>query len=228
MRQNLDVVILLIFILHIYLYLDHSVRKLVQNPEIKKKILFRSYVIKLKWLGIFNLEFMYDLVCLFIAIYELVTENNQVSRLLELVYLFKIYKIKVFHDRFLSYIIGTPFYIVYNVFYGLFILIIIVSYVGCAFFQIDKSLNNNNYEYPFLLWVNVSAWPNIINDGFDIQLLYAMYWSLGTASAAAYGNISASAPPDIIYNIFCLYFEGFLFGFYLSRIHSLPEILSKK
>jgi hypothetical protein len=55
-----------------------------------------------------------------------------------------------------------------------------------------------------------------------------MYWSLGTASSAAYGNVSAAAPEDIIYNIICLYFEGFLFGFYLSRIHSLPEILSKK
>lgn len=134
----------------------------------------------------------------------------------------------LFHDRFLSYIIGTPFYVVYNVFYGLFILIIIVSYVGCAFFQIDKFLNTPSYPFPELLWVNVSAWPDIIDDGFNIQLLYSMYWSLGTASSAAYGNVSASAPEDIIYNIVCLYFEGFLFGFYLSRIHSLPEILSKR
>jgi hypothetical protein len=72
------------------------------------------------------------------------------------------------------------------------------------------------------LWVQDSAWPTIIEDGFHIQLLYTMYWSLGTASSAAYGNVAAAAPEDIIYNIICLYFEGFLFGFYLSRIHSLP------
>lgn len=143
-------------------------------------------------------------------------------------YLFKVYKIILFHNSFLAYIIGTPFYLLYNIFYGLFILIIIVSYVGCAFFALDRALNNSNYPQPQLLWVNNSAWPDIINDGFNIQLLYTMYWSLGTASSAAYGNISAGAPEDIIYNIICLYFEGFLFGFYLSRIHSLPEMLSRR
>jgi hypothetical protein len=112
-------------------------------------VLFQSYVIKLKWLSIFKTEFIYDIICLLIAIYEIIEQDSTpVSRLLELAYLLKIYKIKVFHDRFLSYIIGTPFYVVYNVFYGLFILIIIVSYVGCAFFQIDKVLNEQNYPYP--------------------------------------------------------------------------------
>jgi hypothetical protein len=102
------VTILFIFLLHIYLYLDHKVKKLVQNPEIKKKILFQSYVIKLKWLSIFNMEFMYDLLRLLIAIYELTSnDNNEAARWMELIYLLKIYKIKVFHDRFLSYIIGT-------------------------------------------------------------------------------------------------------------------------
>jgi hypothetical protein len=67
-----------------------------------------------------------------------------------------------------------------------------------------------------------SAWDNIINQSFGIQLEYTIYWSLGTASSAAYGNVAASAPQDVIFNIICLYFEGFLFGFYLSRIHSLP------
>jgi hypothetical protein len=51
------------------LYLDHKVRKLVLNPEIKKRILFRSYVVKLKWLNIINAEFIYDVLCLGIAIF---------------------------------------------------------------------------------------------------------------------------------------------------------------
>jgi hypothetical protein len=46
--------IVIIFFLHIYLYLDHKVKKLVENPEIKKKVLFRSYVVKLKWLNLVN------------------------------------------------------------------------------------------------------------------------------------------------------------------------------
>ena len=134
----------------------------------------------------------------------------------------------MFHDRFQNYIIGTSFYVVYNVFYGLFILLILVSYVGCIFYQIDHVLYNDDYQYPTLLWVNQSAWNDIIQDDFGVQLLYAIYWSIGTASASAYGDIAASAPPDVVYNILCLYFEGFLFGFYLSRIHSIPASIIQK
>jgi hypothetical protein len=165
-----------------------------------------------------------------LAIYEvLITNRSVVSLLLELIYLLKIYKIKKFNDRIQSYIIGTGFYLLYNVIYGLFILIILVSYVGCIFYLIDYLWYLSSYEYPELLWIYQSqSWNRIIDEGFGVQLLYSMYWSLGTASGAAYGNISASAPPDVIYNIFCLYFEGFLFGFYLSQIHSLPESISRK
>jgi hypothetical protein len=78
-----------------------------------------------------------------------------------------------------------------------------------------------------LLWIVSSAWDNIIEDSFNIQLLYTIYWSLGTASGAAYGNVAASSPPDVTFNIICLYFEGFLFGFYLSRIHTIPDEISR-
>ena len=39
------------------------------NPEISKRVLFRRYVVKLKWLSIVNTELIYDLVCLGIAIF---------------------------------------------------------------------------------------------------------------------------------------------------------------
>lgn len=184
----------------------------------------------MRWLNIVTPEFIYDVVCLGIAIYELSTESRSlVNLLLELVYLLKIYKIKIFNDRIQSYIIGTSFYIIYNVFYGLFILIILVSYVGCGFYLIDYLYYQSDYEYTELLWIsNSQAWANLIDYSFGVQLLYTMYWSLGTASSAAYGDISGSAPPDVVYNVLCLYFEGFLFGFYLSRIHSLPETISQK
>lgn len=142
-QQSVDIIIVLIFLLHVYLYLDHKVKKLVQNPEIKKKLLFQNRVIRLKWLSLITPELIYDLLCLVVALFELIKgEDSNFSRALELVYLAKVYKIKMFHDRFLGYIIGTPFYVIYNVFYGLFILIIIVSYVGCVFYQIDHTLYN--------------------------------------------------------------------------------------
>ena len=52
--KGVQSMIVIIFFLHIYLYLDHKVKKLVENPEIKKKVLFRSYVVKLKWLNLIN------------------------------------------------------------------------------------------------------------------------------------------------------------------------------
>ena len=177
-------------------------------------------------MNLLTAELLYDLLCLAVSIYELVQEeNSQLGRLLEIFYLAKIYKIKILHDRFQNYIIGTPFYVIFIVLYGLFILIILVTYVGCIFYQIDLILYRDNYAYPSLLWINQSAWDDIINSNFGVQLVYAIYWSVGTASSCAYGDISAAAPPDVLYNVLCLYFEGFLFGFYLSRIHSLPATM---
>jgi hypothetical protein len=49
-----------------------------------------------------------------------------------------------------------------------------------------------------------------------------MYWALGTASTAAYGDLSASEPYMVLFNIFALAFEGFLFGYYLNTMHSIP------
>ena len=84
-----------------------------------------------------------------IAIWEATNADRSLAAiLLELVYLLKIYKIKKFNDRIQSYIIGTGFYLLYNVLYGLFILIILVSYVGCIFYLIDYHYYQNNYEYP--------------------------------------------------------------------------------
>ena len=78
-----------------------------------------------------------------------------------------------------------------------------------------------------MLWINTSsAWAGILDSDFGIKLLYTLYWSLGTASAAAYGNVSATAPPDVLYNILCLYFEGFLFGFYISRLYFLADTVT--
>lgn len=68
-QNALDVSILIVFTLHVYLYLDHRVKKLVMNPEISKRVLFKRYVVKLKWLSILNTELIYDLVCLGIAIF---------------------------------------------------------------------------------------------------------------------------------------------------------------
>ena len=90
--------------------------------------------------------------------------------------------------------------------YGILILLVLASYVGCVFYIIDYQSYIQGYQYPDLLWIVNSAWSDIINSSFFLQLNYTMFWSLGTASGAAYGNVSASAPRDGLWNILCLYF----------------------
>ena len=55
-----------------------------------------------------------------------------------------------------------------------------------------------------------------------------MYWAIGTASTAAYGDISAADPPTVLWNVLCLAFEGFIFGFYLNSLHSIPNESKRK
>ena len=95
------------------------------------------------------------MVCLGVAIFKVIsTSDSLYAVLIELVYLGKFYKIKVFHDRFQKFIIGSTFFLIYKVLYGMFFLIILVSYVGCIFYQIDYILYIDNYKYQSLLWIN--------------------------------------------------------------------------
>ena len=90
-----------------------------------------------------------------VAILEFCSSSESLFlRLVALVYLGKLYKMIIFNYRFHRFIIGTAFFKVYNIVYGLFVLIILVSYVGCIFYQIDYILYVTNYEYQSLLWVN--------------------------------------------------------------------------
>lgn len=99
-QTTLEIMALVIFSMHIYLYLNYKAGKLVRNPEIQKKWLLQNKVIKLRWLNLITIELIYDVLCLGIAIYELIMPFRPgVALFLELVYLLKIYKIKKFNDR---------------------------------------------------------------------------------------------------------------------------------
>ena len=81
-QNTLDVVALVVFIMHIYLYLNYKVGKLVRNPEIQKKWLLQNKVIKLRWLNLVTIELIYDLICLGIAIYEVIITYRPVVAVL--------------------------------------------------------------------------------------------------------------------------------------------------
>lgn len=98
-----------------------------------------------------------------------------------------------------------------------------ISYIGSLFYGVDYYLYITGAQYPYLLWiVDTQAWEGIVFEPLFIQVEYALYWALGTASTAAYGDISASQPDVILVNILALAFEGFLFGFYINTMQSIP------
>jgi len=68
-QSVLDVLAVVVFTLHVYLYLNYKVGKLVRNPEIQKKWLLQNRVIQLRWLNLLTAELVYDVVCLAVAIY---------------------------------------------------------------------------------------------------------------------------------------------------------------
>lgn len=70
-----------------------------------------------------------------------------------------------------------------------------ISYVSSAFYSLDYLLYINDVPFSEFLWVtNMSTEPNAIDRPFVVQLLLANYWALGTASTAAYGDISGIQP----------------------------------
>lgn len=72
-----------IFSVHVYLYLNYKLGKLVRNPEIQKKLLFQNKVVKMKWFNLITLELIYDLLCLIISIFVLILDSTSlVARLL--------------------------------------------------------------------------------------------------------------------------------------------------
>ena len=129
----------------------------------------------------------------------------------------------------MSVVVGSSFYIPYKIFRTLLIVFMAIAYVGSLFYGIAYYLFTQNIPNQNLLWiVNTSALNDIVSYPFIIQLEYAMYWALGTASTAAYGDVSAAEPTIVLINIIALAFEGFLFGFYLNSMHSIPAEDSQK
>lgn len=126
-------------------------------------------------------------------------------------------------------IVGTSFYPFYKLIRTLLILFMVISYIGSIFYGIAYYLYISDSPHQNLIWiVSTPAIENCVDQPFIIQLQYAIYWAIGTASTAAYGDISAADPLDVLWNILALAFEGFIFGFYLDSMHSIPMDSKKK
>jgi hypothetical protein len=170
-------------------------------------------------------ELVYDIATFFLAVYAVLNVNHSLAeRIVELVFFFKIYKLIKFDLKCTYITIGTVWYPIYKVLRTLLIVFMVIAYIGSIFYAIDyNQYHYQTYQFEELLWiVNTPAISECVTRPFIIQLEYSVYWALGTASTAAYGDISAADPPDVLFNILCLAFEGFIFGFYLNSMHSIP------
>lgn len=171
-----------------------------------------------------TVEFAYDAICFILAIYEIVLiGQDRTEQIIEVIFIGKIYKLIKFDMKCIYILIGTWFYPIYKILRTLLILFMVISYVGSLFYGIAYLLYKQDVQYCFLLWIlDTGAITGLVEQPFLIQLEYSMYWALGTASTAAYGDISAAQPTLVLINILALAFEGFLFGFYLNSMHSIP------
>lgn len=216
-QTYIDTIVLILFIIHILLYFDEKFHEIMKNP----------YAII--WKKIITVEFIYDLMTVILAIYAVAAVKKSLGeRVVEVIFLFKIYKLVKFDQKAMYFVIGTDFYILYKVIRTLLIVFMAIAFVGSLFYGVAYIMYVQGINVDMLWIVNCGAISECVEQPFIIQLEYAMYWALGTASTAAYGDISATEPTVMIVNILALAFEGFLFGFYLNSMHSIPLENQKK
>lgn len=149
----------------------------------------------LKWYQkLITAQLIYDIICVLLAVGLVIVPNTSiVERRIQILFLGKIYKVVKLDIKSMNIVIGTSFYFVYKIIRTLLILAMVISYVGSMFYGIAYILYKQEIADQFLLWiVYTPAISQCVAKPFNIQLEYAMYWALGTASTAAYGDISAA------------------------------------
>ena len=108
------------------------------------------------------------------------------------------------------------FYLRWNIIYLVFrqILIVIISthYIGVIFFWVDYTVYSTNYygpSTPARCWIfTATAYSQLIFEPWYIWYIYSIYWSLGTMTTIAYGDITPKNPIDTV--------SSFLFRYTLS------------
>ena len=98
------------------------------------------------------------------------------------------------------------FYLKWNVVYIIFkqILVVLISthYIGVIFFAIDYYVYSNNLygpSTPARCWIyTAQAYTQLIWEPWYIWYLYSFYWSLGTMTTIAYGDITPTNPLDTV------------------------------
>lgn len=114
-----------------------------------------------------------------------------------MLFFIKVYKLILYDSKITFGMIGTVFYLPFRVFRSFMVILISVAVIGSIFYGVGYLIFiYGSYYESDLLWINTITFLNvpIVKSSFRDQLLYTMYWSMSTASTAAYGDISAGDP----------------------------------
>lgn len=92
--------------------------------------------------------------------------------------------------------------IVYLISRQIILVVISTHYIGVIFFSIDYYVYSTNYygpSTPNRCWIfTAQAYSQLIWEPWYVWYIYSFYWSLGTMTTIAYGDITPTNPIDTV------------------------------
>ena len=111
-----------------------------------------------------------------------------------------LYQIDIIYQKMLVFKLRVN--ILYLITRQIIIVLISTHYIGVIFFSIDYYIYKNNYygpSTPNRCWIFTStAYSQLIWEPWYMWYVYSFYWSLGTMTTIAYGDITPTNPIDTV------------------------------
>lgn len=105
------------------------------------------------WKKLVTLELIYDLFCVILAMYAVSAVQKSIGeRIVEIIFVFKIYKLVKFDRKAMYFVIGTNSYIVYKVVRTLLIVFMAIAFVGSLFYGVAYILYSHDIDTN-MLWI---------------------------------------------------------------------------
>lgn len=105
------------------------------------------------WKKIVTVELIYDFFCVILAIYAVAAVKKSIGeRIVEIIFVFKIYKLVKFDRKAMYFVIGTNSYIVYKVVRTLLIVFMAIAFVGSLFYGVAYILYAHDIDRE-MLWI---------------------------------------------------------------------------
>lgn len=91
--------------------------------------------------------------------------------------------------------------------------------MGLIFYAMDYYILTNGIFAPEFCWLFQStAYTGIIDEPWQIQYLYSLYWGVNTMTTISYGDIAGYNPIEVVYMLFCFILAFVIYGYVLNNI----------